>query len=86
MKQEHSCTVENPQSVAYDFGAEGTMMWTRMVDKKWDDVKKQFLALGRGNEILVEEDTRLVFMLVFLFFAFFPSLDPSRTSSNLAFP
>ena len=59
---EHGCEVEAPELPRKDIGCEGAMRWTRECNKKWDDDRREFIPLGEGNEIIVEEDSRLVFM------------------------
>lgn len=54
---------EVTDDVAQDV-AEGSIKWTRVCDRRWDDNRKEFIPLGAGNEITVEEATRLVFMCV----------------------
>lgn len=61
---EVGCVVETPEMPRQDIGCEGAIRWTRWCDKKWDDGLREFVPLGEGNEIVVEEDTRLVFMCV----------------------
>lgn len=56
------CDVELPESPWQDLGCEGALRWTRLCDKKWNDEKREFDPLGEGCEIVVEEDTRVVFM------------------------
>lgn len=61
---EHGCQVETPEVPRQDVGCEGAMRWTRWCDKKWNDERREFEPLGAGSEIVVEEDSRLVFMCV----------------------
>jgi hypothetical protein len=58
----HNCVVEAPENPRRDVLSEGAVRWTRLCDRKWDDDRREFVPLGAGNEIIVEEDTRLVFM------------------------
>lgn len=62
--QEHNCAVEAPEEPRRDVLSEGAVRWTRVCDRKWNDERREFEPLGAGNEIVVEEDTRLIFMYV----------------------
>lgn len=59
------CHVEIPKQSKEEL-CEGMVRWTRMCDRRWDEANRCFVPLGEGNHILAEEDSRLVFMLVFL--------------------
>ncbi|KAK4051800.1 tRNA dimethylallyltransferase, mitochondrial [Microbotryomycetes sp. JL201] len=56
------CLVHVPTEERQDLGCEGALLWTRKCDRKWDDASSQFLPLGPDKEIVVQEDTRVIFM------------------------
>lgn len=59
----YSCeVVVGGKGGVYDLRSEGAVRWTRVCDRRWDDATAQFVPLGRGNEVTVEEDSRLIFM------------------------
>lgn len=60
--EEWKGVVEAPEEPRQDVHCEGAVRWTRWCDRKWDDQTRRFIPLGAGNEIVLEEDTRLVFM------------------------
>lgn len=62
--KENECPVEEEKNGKEDAGSEGTIRWTRLCDRRWDDVEGCFEPLGEGREILVEEDTRIIFLYV----------------------
>lgn len=43
----------------------GAVRWTRVCNKRWNMETERFDPLLPGKEITVEEDSRLIFMLVF---------------------
>lgn len=59
---QEACEVEAPEKPRQDLGCEGAIRWTRLCDKKWDDDQKMFLPLAGFDEVIVEEDSRLIFM------------------------
>ncbi|SCV74224.1 BQ2448_6656 [Microbotryum intermedium] len=56
------CAVECPEMPRRDLGCEGAIRWTRWCDRRWNMEKSIFEPLGEGNEIVVEEDSRLVYI------------------------
>lgn len=62
----YSCGVEvgaeEGKRRGHDLRSEGAVRWTRVCDRRWDDRTTQFVPLGKGNEVVVEEDSRLIFM------------------------
>jgi hypothetical protein len=67
----YDCDVECPEQPRKDVGCEGALRWTRVCDRMWVEGKKMFLPLAGREKIVVEEDTRLIFLCVLL--SFFPS-------------
>lgn len=61
------CGFAISDDVAQDV-AEGSLRWTRLCDRRWEQSRNEYVPLGPGNDITVEEDTRLVFMCVLLSF------------------
>ncbi|KAK4058425.1 hypothetical protein OIO90_000583 [Microbotryomycetes sp. JL221] len=59
---DQGCRVTMTAAQAHVLPSESTLTWTRLCDRKWNNDISQFEPLGVGNEILVEEDTRIVFM------------------------
>lgn len=43
-------------------GCEGVVGWTRMCDRKWDGGRRVFVPLEGEERLLVEEDTKIVFV------------------------
>lgn len=43
---------------------EGEVRWTRVCDRMWSDERRMFVPLRDGETIVVEEDSRLVFLSV----------------------
>lgn len=62
--KQNECPVVEEKNGKEDAGSEGTIRWTRLCDRRWDDVNGCFEPLGEGREILVEEDTRIIFLYV----------------------
>ncbi|GAA6063727.1 hypothetical protein JCM10212_001628 [Sporobolomyces blumeae] len=60
--QLYNCDVECPESPRRDVGSEGAIRWTRTCDRKWDEERNMYVPLANGETIVVEEDTRLVFL------------------------
>ncbi|GAA5965950.1 hypothetical protein JCM3765_004128 [Sporobolomyces pararoseus] len=58
----YNCAVERPELPRRDIGCEGSIRWTRVCTTKWDDERSMFLPLPDGQPIVVEEDTRLIFL------------------------
>ncbi|GAA5924261.1 hypothetical protein JCM10213_004534 [Rhodosporidiobolus nylandii] len=58
----YDCDVECPEVPRRDLGCEGTMRWTRVCDRMWSEERRMFLPLADGERIVVEEDTRLIFL------------------------
>ncbi|GAA6000387.1 hypothetical protein JCM10207_007991 [Rhodosporidiobolus poonsookiae] len=58
----YDCDVECPEVPRRDLGCEGTVRWTRVCDRKWSEERKMYLPLPDGERIVVEEDSRLVFL------------------------
>jgi len=62
----YSCRVEvgaeQGRKQGHDLRSEGAVRWTRVCDRRWDDGRAEFVPLGQGNEVVVEEDSRLIFM------------------------
>ncbi|GAA5891312.1 hypothetical protein JCM6882_004653 [Rhodosporidiobolus microsporus] len=61
----YDCDVVCPEVVldsARDLGSEGALRWTRVCDRMWSEERRMFLPLGDGEKIVVEEDSRLVFL------------------------
>jgi len=56
------CAVERPEIPRRDLGCEGSIRWTRVCTTKWDEQRNMFLPLPDGQRIIVEEDTRLIFL------------------------
>lgn len=50
-----------------NLGSLGAVKWTRVCDKRWNMETERFDPLMPGKEITVEEDSRLIFMLVHFF-------------------
>ncbi|SGY47890.1 BQ5605_C001g00587 [Microbotryum silenes-dioicae] len=61
------CVVEAPETPRRDIGCEGTIRWTRWCDRRWNMEKNIFEPLGEGNELVVEEDSRLIYISCLLF-------------------
>lgn len=62
---EYICRTLLPELPRLDvLDCEGVIRWTRVCSKKWNGMKGLFEPLENGKEILVEEDSRLVFVLV----------------------
>lgn len=60
---EYVCRTLLPEKPRLDvLDCEGVIRWTRVCTKKWNVQKGIFEPLASGKEILVEEDSRLVFM------------------------
>ncbi|GAA5821202.1 hypothetical protein JCM11251_004511 [Rhodosporidiobolus azoricus] len=45
-----------------DLGCEGALRWTRVCDRMWSEERRMFLPLADGERIVVEEDSRLIFL------------------------
>ncbi|GAA5858470.1 hypothetical protein JCM8547_007321 [Rhodosporidiobolus lusitaniae] len=58
----YTCDVELPEVPRRDVACEGALRWTRLCDRKWDEGRKMFLPLADGEKIVVEEDSRLIFL------------------------
>ncbi|GAA5869905.1 hypothetical protein JCM16303_001837 [Sporobolomyces ruberrimus] len=56
------CDVERPENPRRDVGCEGAIRWTRVCTTKWDDGRAMYLPLPEAEPIIIEEDTRLVFL------------------------
>ncbi|GAA6005365.1 hypothetical protein JCM11491_002674 [Sporobolomyces phaffii] len=61
----HKCAVERPEYPRRDIGCEGAIRWTRVCTTKWDDQRNLFLPLPDGQPIIVEEDSRLIFLTAY---------------------
>ncbi|SCZ98871.1 BZ3500_MvSof-1268-A1-R1_Chr3-1g05676 [Microbotryum saponariae] len=61
------CVVESPETPRRDIGCEGAIRWTRWCDRRWNMEKSIFEPLGEGNELVVEEDSRLIYISCLLF-------------------
>ncbi|GAA5952985.1 hypothetical protein JCM21900_001537 [Sporobolomyces salmonicolor] len=59
---QYCCEVECPEVPRRDMGCEGAIRWTRVCDRVWDDGKSMYLPLRDGERIVVEEDSRLIFL------------------------
>ncbi|GAA5936921.1 hypothetical protein JCM1841_001407 [Sporobolomyces salmonicolor] len=59
---QYCCEVECPEVPRRDMGCEGAIRWTRVCDRVWDDGKNMYLPLRDGERIVVEEDSRLIFL------------------------
>ena len=72
----YACDVEEPgraassaaaveeEDVLGDLDVEGAVRWTRVCDRVWSDERRMFVPLRDGEHIVVEEDSRLVFLCV----------------------
>ncbi|GAA5855943.1 hypothetical protein JCM9279_005557 [Rhodotorula babjevae] len=69
----YACDVEEPgrataaaageeEDVLGDLDVEGAVRWTRVCDRVWSDERRMFVPLRDGEHIVVEEDSRLVFL------------------------
>ncbi|GAA5921604.1 hypothetical protein JCM3775_003126 [Rhodotorula graminis] len=67
----YACDVEEPgraaaareeEDVLGDLEVEGAVRWTRVCDRMWSDERRMFVPLRDGEHIVVEEDSRLVFL------------------------
>ncbi|GAA5892947.1 hypothetical protein JCM8208_004132 [Rhodotorula glutinis] len=66
----YACDVEEPdraarsaeEDVLGDLDVEGSVRWTRVCDRVWSDERRMFVPLRDGEHIVVEEDSRLVFL------------------------
>ncbi|GAA5913501.1 Mms4p [Sporobolomyces salmoneus] len=56
------CAVERPEFPSRDLGCEGAVRWTRVCDTKWDKSLGIYVPLLDGQRIVVEEDTRMIFL------------------------
>ncbi|GAA5858327.1 hypothetical protein JCM1840_001150 [Sporobolomyces johnsonii] len=62
---QYCCEVECPEVPRRDVGCEGAIRWTRVCDRIWDDGKSMYLPLKDGERIVVEEDSRLIFLTAY---------------------
>ncbi|BGP38448.1 hypothetical protein JCM10450v2_002394 [Rhodotorula kratochvilovae] len=61
----YACDVECPEVPRQGvraLDAEGAVRWTRVCDRVWSEERRMFLPLQDGEKIVVEEDSRLVFL------------------------
>ncbi|GAA6049782.1 hypothetical protein JCM3770_002158 [Rhodotorula araucariae] len=63
----YACDVECPEVpragvCALEDVVEGAVRWTRVCDRVWSEERRMFLPLQDGEQIVVEEDSRLVFL------------------------
>lgn len=69
--QNYACAVEypdhqaeGPRGVAIGEQCEGAVRWTRACDRKWSEERRMYLPLEDGERLVVEEDSRLIFLYV----------------------
>lgn len=62
----YDCDVVCPEVLdsSRDLGCEGALRWTRVCDRMWSEERRMFLPLADGERIVVEEDSRLIFLCV----------------------
>ncbi|GJN87246.1 hypothetical protein Rhopal_000191-T1 [Rhodotorula paludigena] len=62
----YRCDVECPEPVRSGSGAvldvEGAVRWTRVCDRAWSEERRMFLPLQESERVVVEEDSRLIFL------------------------
>ncbi|CDR38351.1 hypothetical protein NBRC10512_004035 [Rhodotorula toruloides] len=71
--KQYDCDVECPESPRQDLGCEGAVRWTRLCDRMWSEERRMYVPLKDKERIVVEEDSRLIFLT---------ALDLSRHIAN----
>lgn len=62
--KQYDCDVECPESPRQDLGCEGAVRWTRLCDRMWSEERRMYVPLKDKERIVVEEDSRLIFLCV----------------------
>lgn len=62
--KEYACNIEAPDSssAANVLECEGAVRWTRICDRMWSEDRKMYIPLVGDERIVVEEDSRLIFL------------------------
>ncbi|GAA5976601.1 hypothetical protein JCM10908_005562 [Rhodotorula pacifica] len=62
--KEYNCDVECPDvaTTARALDCEGAVRWTRVCDRMWSEERKMYIPLVGDERIVVEEDSRLIFL------------------------
>ncbi|POY72591.1 crossover junction endonuclease EME1 [Rhodotorula taiwanensis] len=65
--KEYACNIEAPDSssAANVLECEGAVRWTRICDRMWSEDRKMYIPLVGDERIVVEEDSRLIFLSAF---------------------
>ncbi|BGP01256.1 ERCC4 domain containing protein [Rhodotorula toruloides] len=71
--KQYDCDVESPEAPRQDLGCEGAVRWTRLCDRMWSEERRMYVPLKDKERIVVEEDSRLIFLT---------ALDLSRHIAN----
>lgn len=62
--KQYDCDVECPEAPRQDLGCEGAVRWTRLCDRMWSEERKMYVPLKDKERIVVEEDSRMIFLCV----------------------
>jgi hypothetical protein len=62
--KQYDCNVECPEVPRQDLGCEGAVRWTRLCDRMWSEERRMYVPLKDKERIVVEEDSRLIFLYV----------------------
>lgn len=62
--EEYDCDVESGGPEPRDAGlvCEGAVRWTRVCDRMWSESRRMYVPLVGSERIVVEEDSRLIFL------------------------
>ncbi|BGP23283.1 hypothetical protein JCM10295v2_002177 [Rhodotorula toruloides] len=71
--KQYDCDVECPEIPRQDLGCQGAVRWTRLCDRMWSEERRMYVPLKDKERIVVEEDSRLIFLT---------ALDLSRHIAN----